>query len=394
MKICIIAPTVIPILGRKQEYGGIELVVALAAEELTRRGHDVYLFAPGDSHVSCNLVSITPSAVGQGISFEKEKHFNKIAYEMAVAENPDIIWDNTLAVHAQEMGENHSIFLFKADIAINREEMVNTGDIPVIQTLHGPAKDHIPGLIKTLGEAGQFFVSISHDQAKRFAPYIERGQHLGTVYNAVDTEFYHINPNKKGDFLLWLGRFCMEKGTHIALEVAHKLDMPIKIVGKIAEKHEKDYFEKFIKPNLRSKDEVLGIISSEMKKDLYADAYATLMSNIWPEPFGLVAIESMASGTPVVGPSLGSLTEVVNGSGVLVPVEDLHLNENETYITDAQLKYINRMAEYVPKAKAIPPELPRDRVEKLFSVKHNADGYETSFAKAIYLKKKELKALV
>jgi len=394
MKICIIAPTVIPILGRKQEYGGIELVVALAAEELSKRGHDVYLFAPGDSCVSCKLVSITPNAVGQGISFEKEKYFNKIAYEMAVAENPDVIWDNTLAVHAQDMRENRSVFVFKADIVLNRDELVDTGDIPVIQTLHGPAKDHIPGVIKTLGEAGHYFVSISHDQAKRFAPYIDKDQHLGTVYNAVDTEFYHTNPLKKGDFLLWLGRFGMEKGTHIALAVAHKLDMPIKIVGKIAEKHEKDYFEKFIKPNLTAKDEVLGIISSEMKKDLFADAYATLMTNIWPEPFGLVAIESMASGTPVVGPSLGSLTEVVNRSGVLVPVDDLGLNENETEITDSQLKYIERIAKYAPNAEKIPPELPRDRVEKLFSVKHNADGYETSFAKAVYLKKKELEALV
>ncbi|OIP22968.1 hypothetical protein COX95_02830 [bacterium CG_4_10_14_0_2_um_filter_33_32] len=394
MKICIIAPMVLPILGRKQEYGGIELVIALAAEELQRRGHNVYLFAPGNSKVSCNLVAVTPKAVGQGISFNKERYFNRIAYEMAIAEKPDVIWDNTLAVHAQEMKKDKSIFVFRADIDFNKDDLINTGDIPIIQTLHGPSKDHIPNIVNNLSEAGHFFVSISHDQAKRFVPHIKKGQHLGTVYNAVDTDFYSINPNKKGDYLLWLGRFGMEKGAHIALEVAHKLNMPIKIVGKVTEKHEKYYFEKFIKNNLRTSDEVLGIISSQEKRDLYSGAYATLMSNLWPEPFGLVAIESMASGTPVVAPSLGSLTEVVDGSGILVPIDDLKFNENEIKITKGQLKYIDRMVSYMSKAKAIPPELPRDRAEKLFSIKHNVDGYETSFAKAIYLRKKLLDALI
>ncbi|HBG81667.1 TPA: hypothetical protein DDW69_02380 [candidate division CPR2 bacterium] len=393
MKICVIAPTVIPILGKNQKYGGIELVVSLATEELVKRGHDVYLFASGDSQTSAKLVPTAEGAIGQSVSFETEKQANALAYKMAIAENPDVIWDHTLAVHAQVMRQNHSRFLFKADIVLDPVELIDTGDIPVIQTLHYPPKDHLVGLVETLTDNGHFCVSISHDEAKRFTPYIEKGQHLGTVYNALDTGLYSIDPNKTGDYLLWLGRFCMEKGAHIALEVAHKLDMPIKMAGKIAEKHEKDYFDKFIKDNLGPKDEVLGLVSFEEKVQLFQNAEATLMTNLWAEPFGLVAIESMACGTPVMAPSLGALTEVVNGSGVLVPVDDLRLDENDLEVTESQVKYIDRVAKYYPRAKRIASELPRDRVEKIFSIKHNADGYEASFAKAMYLKKEKLKAL-
>lgn len=393
MKICIIAPTVIPVLGRNQKYGGIELVVALATEELVKRGHEVFLFASGDSKTSAKLVATVEEAIGQGSSLDQEKEANLKAYQMAVAEKPDVIWDNTLALHAHEMRQNLSQFLYKADIYLNPNVLVATGDIPIIQTLHGPAKDHCAVIVESLTHLGHYCVSISHDQAKRYVPYVKKGQHLGTVYNAVDTDFYHIEPNKTGNYLLWLGRFCAEKGAHIALEVANEVKMPIKLVGKISEKHEQNYFDVFIKPILGPKDEVLGQVSHEEKAKLYSNAYATLMTNLWPEPFGLVAAESMAAGTPVVGPALGSLSEVIGGNGILVPVDDLHLDENESYFSDNQKKYAKRVAEYIPKVKNIPPELARDRAEKIFCVAHNVDGYEASFAKAVYLEKRKLKAL-
>lgn len=394
MKICIIAPVVIPILGRDQKYGGIETVVSVAEEEMVKRGHDVYVFASGDSKVSAKLIATTPKALGQGVSFDKEKECNRRAYEMALRERPDVIWDNTLAVHAHEMRENQSKFLFKADIVLRPKELINTGDIPVVQTWHGPAKDHLPKLIHDLSDAGHFFVSISKDQARRYLECFDIKNHLGTVYNAINTDLYCAKKVTRGDYLLWVGRFCMEKGPHIAIEVAHKVNLPIKLIGKKVEKHEIDYFDKFVAPIMGPNDHYLGMSTLQEKVELMRNAKATMMTNLWAEPFGLVVAESMASGTPVVGPALGSLTEMIDNTGLLIPVDDLGLDENDTEVTESQRKYIDRIAKYMPLLDKIPPQVPRKRAEFLFSAKHNVDGYEEAFTKAMYLKESENKALL
>ena len=386
MKICIIAPVVLPILGRNQKYGGIEIVVSIAEEELVKRGHDVYFFASGDSKTSAKLIPTIPKALGQGVSFEKESKCNALAYKKAIALKPDVIWDNTYAIHANVMKENQSKFLFQADIVLNKEARIDTEGIPVVQTLHGPAKDHMPGLIKGLSDCGNYFVSISKDQARRYLEIMPDFNQLGTVYNAVDTEFYKPVPKKTGDYLLWVGRYCMEKGPHIALEVAHRIGMPMKFVGKRAETHEKAYFEKFIEPYLTNSDAVYDSdIPTAQKVELYANAKATMMTNLWPEPFGLVVAESMACGTPVVGPELGSLSELIDKAGVLVPVNDLGLDENETEVTESQKKYIDRIVKYMPKIDNFPCSVPRKRAEFLFSGQHNAAGYEEAFVKAMYI---------
>ncbi len=387
MKICIIAPVVIPILGREQEYGGIETVISVASEELVRRGHDVYLFASGDSKTSAKLVATVPVAVGQGVSFKKEKEANRRAFEMAIAERPDLIWDHTLAMHAHKIVRDSSKYIFETDYELITGELVDTGDIPVVHTLHGPARGHTTEMIRQFSEIGHYFVSISKDQARRFLPYLDVSQHLGTVYNAVDMEEYFPNYEKKSDYLLWVGRFCMEKGPHIALQVAHRLNMPLKLIGKTVEEHEKTYFNKFIKPILGTKDKVLGVVNAEEKIRLLQDAKAVMMTNLWAEPFGLVAAEAMASGTPVVGPALGSLSELVDQAGVLINVEDLNFSENDTKVTPSQKKYINRIVEHMDKVNKIPLSVPRKRAEFLFSPKHNCDGYEEAFLKAMYLKK-------
>jgi glycosyltransferase involved in cell wall biosynthesis len=387
MKICIISPVVIPILGHKQKYGGIETVISNAEEEMVKRGHEVYVFASGDSKISANLIATTPKALGQGVSFKKEKECNKRAYQRAIKLKPDVIWDNTLAIHAHEMRKNHSKFLFKADIIFHPRNLIDTGCIPVVQTWHGPAKDHLPKLIKDLSDSGHYFVSISKDQARRYLECFGIKNHLGTVYNSVNLDSYSVNEQKKGDYLLWVGRLCMEKGPHIAIEVAHKIGLPIKLAGKKQEKHEIDYYNKFIAPILGPKDKFYNQPDIKKKAALMSNAKAVMMTNLWPEPFGLVIVESMASGTPVVGPALGSLTEMIDQTGLLIPVDDLGLNENDIEVTESQIKYIDRIAKNMYKVNQIPPYLPRKRAEFLFSPKHNIDGYEEAFEKAIFLKK-------
>lgn len=389
MKICVIAPSVIPILGLDQKYGGIESVMSVVVDELVGRGHDVYLYASAGSRSRAKIVTTTQHAIGQGVSYKGEVNANQRAYRLALANKPDVIWDNTLAAHAHKLKKNESKYLFKADISIDKKSLIDTGNIAVVQTIHGPAKDHNISLVRGLSKNGHFFVSISKDQARRYLKYITKSQHLGTVYNAIDLNYYKANYNKRtSNFLLWVGRFCMEKGPHIALMAAHELKMPLKLVGKKFESHEIAYFNKFVEPLLTPQDKVLENITNRQKAEFMRKANALMMTNLWPEPFGLVVAESMASGTPVVGPELGSLSELIDTAGVLIPLNNLSLNENDTEITQSQLDYVDRIVEHTKLAKLIPPQVPRKRAEFLFSAKHCVDGYEEAFEKAIFLKKK------
>lgn len=390
MRICVISPAVLPILGKDQQYGGIEVVVSIAVEEMVRRGHEVYLFASGDSKTSAKLEAIAPKALGQGVAFQAEKQCNHRAYQRALKLKPDVIWDNTLAIHAHDMQQNEAQFIFKADIKLKPEELINTGSVPVVQTLHGPAKEHLPALVHDLSLNGHYFVSISYDQARRYKKFIAGKQHLNTVYNAVNTDMFVVDESKKtADYLLWVGRYGMEKGSHIVLEVGHRLNLPVRLLGKKAEPHEKSYYKKFIEPNLRPDDIVYdSSLPVAQKISLFQGAKATVMANLWPEPFGIVIAESMACGTPVVGPALGSLPELINGAGLLVPIKGLRLNEDDTKISASQLKYIDRMTELIGAMDKIPSRVPRKRAEYLFSPKHIVDGYEEAFVKAIYLKNK------
>jgi len=380
MKIAIIAPVVLPILGRDQDYGGIESVISVVSEELMKVGHKVTLFASGDSKTSAKLVRTVARSLGQGQNFEAEKKANRLAYNLVVKEGPDVIWDHTIAVHAHEVKSDKSKFIFKNGVEFLEKELVDTDGIPVIHTIHGPAKEHMPEIVRKLSAAGHYFVCISKDQASGFLPHIRRGHFLGVIYNPVNLHQFTSAKEKTGNFFFWIGRFCMEKGPHIAIEVAKKTGIPLKLAGKMSEKHERDYFNKFIKPRLGKYAEFLGSISTAEKLDLFAQAKAFLMTNIWAEPFGLVAAEALASGTPVVGPDFGSLREVVGNAGILVPVRDIEMSEEDTSFTSGQKKYVDRIVKNLENLRRVPPNFPRRRAEQLFSPTLCAERYLESFS--------------
>ncbi|MCX6728220.1 MAG: glycosyltransferase [Candidatus Saccharibacteria bacterium] len=385
MKICMIAPVVLPLLGDNQKYGGIEVVVSVLAEELTRKGHDVIVFASGDSKIKANVVPVVPNALGIGTNFKKEKEYNRLAYEMAVSEKPDVIWDNTLAVHGYVKQPSKQRLPFLPTNSFRLTRVINTDGIPVIHTIHSPAKRYWPRVVHKLSKAGHYFVTISRDQARGYKKYIKSGQHLGTIYNPVDLDFFKPAKVKKGDFLLWLGRFSVEKGAHIALAAAQKIDIPIILVGKMMDKYEIKYFKKFIQPYLGPNDRFIENGTTRMNADLFKNAKAFLMTNLWKEPFGMVVAQSMASGTPVIGPSLGSLTELIGNSGKLVKVKDLFISENAKSITRSQKIYINRVADAIKSVDSISSKAPRQRAEELFSSKKIANSYEKAFQEAVYL---------
>jgi len=142
---------------------------------------------------------------------------------------------------------------------------------------------------------------------------------VANIPNALDLEHYPSHPHK-GDYLLFVGRMNHEKGAHRAVAVAMELDLPLKLAGKVREPKEKEYFAEFIEPHLGGGIEYLGEVNHGTKVELLQNARATLFPIDWEEPFGLVMIESMACGTPVIATRHGAVPEVIQDGrgGVIV----------------------------------------------------------------------------
>lgn len=269
-------------------YGGIELVVGLLCDELVRRGHEVTLFASGDSISLAKLEFVHPRALRLDSSVKECG-----IYEMLQLSN---VYDR-----ADEFDIIHS---HMGCAALPYARLVKT---PTVHTLHGiftPDNEKMFMHART-----QPFVSISDAQ---------REPRLGlncvsTVYNGIDVERYKFYPQPENPpYLAFLGRLSPEKGPHLAIEIAKRSGWHLKLAGKV-DPVDVEYFEQQIKPHIDGKQiEYLGEANHDQKTFLMGNAVATLFPITWREPFGLVMIESMAVGAPVIAMKLGSTPEVID----------------------------------------------------------------------------------
>jgi glycosyltransferase involved in cell wall biosynthesis len=268
-------------------YGGIELVVGLLTDELVARGHDVTLFASGDSITSAKLESIHPQALRLDASIKEYG-----IYEML-----------QLAQVYERAGEFDLIHSHMGCAALPYTRLTKT---PTVHTLHGIFTPDNKKMF-TYAKA-QPYVSISNAQRDDSLGL----NHVATVYNSVDVSMHHFFPAAdEPAYLAFLGRMSPEKGPHHAIEIAKATGMPLKMAGKV-DPVDAEYFESQIKPHLDGVQiQFLGEADHYMKNDLMGRAVATLFPITWREPFGLVMIESMAAGTPVIGMNLGSVPEVI-----------------------------------------------------------------------------------
>lgn len=314
-------------------YGGTERIVSYLTEELVSQGHDVSLFASGDSVTAARLIAPCKEA----LRLSKEKA-DPVAYHLVQLQ---MVLDK---VSEFDIIHFHTDYYHYPVTNIIREQNITT--------LHG--KLSIPGLDEVYKLYRHLpLVSISDSQRKPvpFANWV------GTVYHGLPEQLlkFHAEP---GDYLAFIGRISPEKGVDKAIEIAVKSEIPLKIAAKI-DKEDQDYYEKEIKHLLNHPlIEYVGEIGEQEKDDFLGNAMVMLFPINWEEPFGLVMIESMACGTPVIAFKRGSVPEVIDEgiSGFVVNTAD------EAVSALKNISSVNR-------------HLCRKRFEERFSVKRMTEDY-------------------
>jgi len=268
-------------------YGGTERVVSYLTEELVRQGHEVTLFASGDSITSARLVAPCAHALRLDAGVKEPLAYHYIQLDQVFDEN------NNFDIIHFHVGYLH-LPLFRRQ------------STPHITTLHGrlDIPDLVP-LYKQFAEAP--LISISDDQRRP----LEWANWQATVYHGLPEDL-HFCGTGRGDYLAFIGRIAAEKRPDRAIEIATRGRMKLKIAAKI-DAADQNYFHQSVEPLLDNPlVECIGEIDDRGKQDFLGNAYALLFPIDWPEPFGLVLIEALACGTPVIAFRCGSVPELID----------------------------------------------------------------------------------
>jgi len=278
-------------------YGGTERVVSYLTEELVRQGHDVTLFASGDSCTSAKLVPFCETAL-------------RLDPRIKDAIPPHIV----MLHRVRALADHFDVLHFHVDVM--HYPLISDFADRTVTTLHGRLDLYeLKDVFTTFSHVP--LVSISKDQRRPMPPV----NWLGTVHHGLPRDLLPFNPAPKGEYLAFLGRISPEKGPAQAIEIATRSGAKLKMAAKI-DRVDRAYWEDVIHPMVEANPNVefVGEINERQKASFLGEAAALLFPIDWPEPFGMVMIEAMACGTPIVAFPRGSAPEVIDEgvSGFLV----------------------------------------------------------------------------
>lgn len=322
-------------------YGGTERVVYNLIEELVRRGHDVTLFASGDSETSAELVPCCEQGLRLNGTVKDFHAYTMIQLAMAYerAENFDLI-------------HNHVDYFAFPFARLTRT--------PTVTTMHG--RLDLPEVVR-VNHVFREHPLISISDAQRM--HLPDAKWIATVHNGVDPDRFTFRP-QRGKYLAFLGRISVEKRPDRAIEIARAVGMPLRVAAKI-DPADRDYYEHAIRP-LMDNDliEFVGEIDEDQKDDFLGNAFAYLFPIDWPEPFGITMIEAMATGTPVIAMNCGSVPEVIRDG-----------------VTGYICHDVGEMIACVDRISEISREACRLHVEKNFSRAAMAKKYEQAYLRIL-----------
>jgi glycosyltransferase involved in cell wall biosynthesis len=340
MKIAQIAPLMESVPPRL--YGGTERTVFWLTEELVRQGHAVTLFASGDSLSSAELVPCAREALRLDPSVK-----DPLPYYMLMLDR------------VRRRAHEFDILHFHIDylhFPLFRDIAART-----VTTLHG--RQDLPDLLPIYFGFGEMpLVSISQSQRQP----VSHASFVATVQHGLPLELYKPVYQPRGSYVAFLGRISPEKRPDRAIEIARALGVPLKIAAKVDDT-DAAYFRDKIEPMLRAPGvEFIGEINDAGKNHFLGQALALLFPIDWPEPFGLVMIEAMACGTPVLAFRHGSVPEIVDDG-----------------VTGRVVDNMDEAATALPQVLALDRRLVRQRFEKRFSAARMADDYVSVYRKLL-----------
>jgi glycosyltransferase involved in cell wall biosynthesis len=315
-----------------QLYGGTERIVSFLTEELVRLGHQVTLFASGDSETRAELVAVTPRALRLNPDVIDPLAHNALLFERVMAE-----------------AERFDIIHFHFDHA--QLGVMRRLGVPSVATMHG--RMDLPELVPHFREFSDVpLISISEAQRESLPGL----NWQATVLHGLPIDAIAAHP-RPGSYLAFLGRISPEKGVDKAIEIGRRTPMPLKIAAKV-DPAEIDYFETRIRPLLVGEVEFVGEIDEDGKDDFLGKAAALLFPIDWPEPFGLVMIEAAARGTPVLAFRRGSVPEVIDEG-----------------ITGMMVDDVDQAVEALPQLVQLPRSRVRQTALRRFSAERMARAY-------------------
>jgi glycosyltransferase involved in cell wall biosynthesis len=365
MKIAHIAPPWIAI--PPENYGGTEVVIYNLVEEQVAQGHDVTLFAPGDARTSAKHVSFFPqSLVSSGVPWSAHlKAYYHLCKSLEHAHEFDIVHTHLSS------GADLYIFPLTASLAT-----------PHVTTLHSRFPfDRLPDGWR--GDADNYYMEwasyvpiIAISESAR-AEVSHPLNFVGVVHHGLPMNKFQPIPKERGEHFVWLGRIVSDKGVHLAVEAAKRAGVPLVLAGTI-DRYAEDsvkYYQEMVEPQLDGEQiKYIGPVDMQQKIDLLSGARGFLNPIVWEEPFGMVMIESMARGCPVISFARGAASEIIvhRKTGFLV-------------------RDVDEMVEFIPHIDEIDREVTHTHVERHFSAQVMAEKYVKLYKKVIRMSKEASK---